>query len=109
MGVPPLARAARVRVWRARAGAAVVFWVSGWFNVAVDQRLVLASLCVASSPAAIMRVTHELRSSGQVTERLLHLCALNCLFAVLLLKGVVGSGTWRPAVTSARRRSTACT
>ena len=37
-----------------------------------------------------MRVTHELRSSGQVTERLLHLCALNCLIAVLLLKLVVG-------------------
>ena len=37
-----------------------------------------------------MRVTHELRSAGQVTERLLHLCALNCLVAVLLLKLVVG-------------------
>ena len=67
-----------------------VFWISGRFDVAIDQRLVLASLCVASSPAAIMRVTHELRSSGQVTERLLHLCALNCLVAVLLLKLVVG-------------------
>ena len=69
---------------------AVVFWVSGLFKVTLDQRLVLAALCVATSPAAIMRVTHELRSSGQVTERLLHLCALNCLIAVLLLKGVVG-------------------
>ena len=67
-----------------------VFWVAGRFDVALDQRLVLASLCVATSPAAVMRVTHELRSSGQVTERLLHLCALNCLVAVLLLKGVVG-------------------
>jgi hypothetical protein len=37
-----------------------------------------------------MRVTHELRSAGQVTERLLHLCALNCLLAVLLFKLVVG-------------------
>ena len=70
--------------------ATAVVWVSGRFDVAVDQRLVLASLCVASSPAAIMRVTHELRRSGQVTERLLYLRALNCLFAVLLLKGVVG-------------------
>jgi len=35
-------------------------------------------------------VTHELRSAGQVTERLLHLCALNCLLAVLLFKLVVG-------------------
>ena len=67
-----------------------VFWISGLFDVLLNRRLVLAALCVATSPAAIMRVTHELRSAGQVTERLLHLCALNCLMAVLLLKLVVG-------------------
>jgi Kef-type K+ transport system membrane component KefB len=69
---------------------AAVFWVAGLFGVPVDHRLVLAALCVASSPAAIMRVTHELRSAGQVTERMLHLCAINCLLAVLLFKLVVG-------------------
>jgi Kef-type K+ transport system membrane component KefB len=69
---------------------AAVLWVAGTFGLAMNQRLVLAALCVATSPAAVMRVTHELRSSGQVTERLLHLCALNCLLAVLLFKGVVG-------------------
>ena len=69
---------------------AAVLWIGGQFGLALDQRLVLASLCVATSPAAVMRVTHELRSAGQVTERLLHLCALNCLLAVLLLKLVVG-------------------
>ena len=69
---------------------AAVFWVAGWFAVPLDHRLVLAALCVASSPAAVMRITHELRSAGQVTERLMHLCALNCLVAVLLFKGVVG-------------------
>ncbi len=67
-----------------------VFWVAGLFGVPLDHRLVLAALCVATSPAAVMRVTHELRSAGQVTERLMHLCALNCLVAVLLLKLVVG-------------------
>ena len=67
-----------------------VFWVAGLFGVPVNHRLVLAALSVATSPAAVMRVTHELRSAGQVTERLLHLCALNCLMAVLLLKLVVG-------------------
>jgi Kef-type K+ transport system membrane component KefB len=67
-----------------------VFWVAGLFGVPLDQRLVLAALCVATSPAAVMRVTHELRSAGQVTERLMHLCVLNCLTAVLLLKLVVG-------------------
>ncbi len=69
---------------------AAVLWLGGVFAVAPDQRLVLAALCVATSPAAVMRVTQELRSAGQVTERLLHLCALNCLMAVLLLKGVAG-------------------
>jgi Kef-type K+ transport system membrane component KefB len=68
----------------------MVMWVAGAFGVAIDQRLVLAALCVATSPAAVMRVTHELHSSGQVTERLLHLCVMNCLIAVLLLKLVVG-------------------
>ena len=48
-----------------------VFWISGLFDMPLNRRLVLASLCVATSPAAIMRVTHELRSAGQVTERLL--------------------------------------
>jgi Kef-type K+ transport system membrane component KefB len=67
-----------------------VFYIAGFFDVPIDHRLVLAALCVASSPAAIMRITHELRSAGQVTERLMHLCALNCLVAVLLLKLVVG-------------------
>jgi Kef-type K+ transport system membrane component KefB len=67
-----------------------VFWVGGAFGLPIDHRLVLAALCVATSPAAVMRITHELRSAGQVTERLLHLCALNCLVAVLLLKLVVG-------------------
>ena len=68
----------------------MVMWTAGAFGIAMDQRLVLAALCVATSPAAVMRVTHELHSSGQVTERLLHLCVLNCLIAVLLLKLVVG-------------------
>ena len=67
-----------------------VFWIAGRFELPVDQRLVLGALCVATSPAGVMRVTHELRSAGQVTERLMHLCALNCLIAVLLLKVVVG-------------------
>ncbi len=69
---------------------AAVFWVAGVFDLAMHHRLVLATLCVATSPATVMRVTNELRSSGQVTERLLHLCALNCLAAVLLLKLVLG-------------------
>ena len=87
----------RLNPWLLAAGAvqgaltfAAVFWVAGYFGLALNHRLVLAAVCVASSPASILRVTHELRSAGQVTERVLHLCALNCLLAVVLLKGVVG-------------------
>ncbi len=67
-----------------------VFWVAGAFGLAADRRMVLAALCAATSPAAVMRVTHELGSAGQVTERLMHLCAVNCLISVLLVKLVVG-------------------
>jgi hypothetical protein len=35
----------------------------------------LASLSMATSPATVVRVINEQRSSGQVTERVLHLCA----------------------------------
>ncbi len=78
---------------------AAVFWVTGalptWGADALshDMRLVIAALCVSTSPAAVMRVTQELRASGQVTERLLHLCVLHCVVAVLLLQMTMGY--WR--------------
>jgi Kef-type K+ transport system membrane component KefB len=37
-----------------------------------------------------VRVANELRSAGQVSERVLHLCAINCMLSVLALKLVVG-------------------
>lgn len=67
-----------------------VLWAGDAFGLPFEQALVLAALCVATSPAGVMRVTQELRSAGQATERLLHLCALSCLLAVLLLKLVAG-------------------
>lgn len=68
----------------------VVYWVSGWFDLAVDVRLIIAALSISASPAGIVRVANELRSAGQVTERVLHLCAINCMVSVLVLKLVVG-------------------
>jgi hypothetical protein len=53
-------------------------------------RLIIAALSISASPAGIVRVANELRSAGQVTERVLHLCAINCLMSVLALKLVVG-------------------
>jgi Kef-type K+ transport system membrane component KefB len=69
---------------------ASVYVVTGFFNVAPDVRLVVASLAISASPAGIVRVANELHSAGQVTERVLHLCAINCLMAVMALKLVVG-------------------
>jgi len=67
-----------------------VLWVAQLFGVALIPALLLASLCMSTSPAATLRIVNELRSSGQVTERILHLCALNCVLAVVSFKAVLG-------------------
>jgi Kef-type K+ transport system membrane component KefB len=69
---------------------AAVYYAGSWFGLATDMRLVIAALAVSVSPAGILRVANELRSTGQVTERVLHLCAINCMLSVLLLKLVMG-------------------
>ena len=74
---------------------ALVFMVTGMFDLRLHVRLAIAALSIASSPAGILRVVHELRSAGQVTERVLHLTAVNCLMSVLALKLVMGSRSFR--------------
>jgi Kef-type K+ transport system membrane component KefB len=69
---------------------ALIYVAAGWFGLPVDMRLIIAALSVSASPAGIVRVANELRSAGQVTERVLHLCAINCMMSVLALKLVVG-------------------
>ena len=61
-----------------------------WFGQPTTTALLLAALSMATSPAAVVRIVNEQRSSGQVTERVLHLSALNCVLAVLTFKVVVG-------------------
>lgn len=84
-----------------------VFWVSGWFALPIEVRLIIAALAVSASPAGIVRVANELRGSGQVTERVMHLCAINALVAVVLVTAVVGywqlrtTGEWLSASVSA--------
>jgi Kef-type K+ transport system membrane component KefB len=67
-----------------------VFYVAQAFATPLIPSLLLASLAMATSPAAVLRVVNELRSSGQVTERILHLSAFNCVLAVFTFKVVVG-------------------
>jgi Kef-type K+ transport system membrane component KefB len=66
--------------------------------------MLIAALAMATSPATVMRVIHEVRGAGQVSERLLHLSALNCVLAVFVYKVLLGvhifqvSGNWLDAV-----------
>jgi Kef-type K+ transport system membrane component KefB len=44
-----------------------------------------AAVGTATSPAVVMVVSHELRASGQITERMLLFTATNCVFAYVAL------------------------
>jgi Kef-type K+ transport system membrane component KefB len=52
--------------------------------------LMLASLSMATSPPTLIRVINEKRSSGQVTERVLHHAAMNCVMSVFAFNIVLG-------------------
>jgi Kef-type K+ transport system membrane component KefB len=56
--------------------------------------LLLGALAMSTSPASVMRVINEYRGSGQVTERVLHLAAINCVLAVFMFKVVLGFWTF---------------
>lgn len=69
---------------------AAVYFTARWFDQPLSIALLLAALSMATSPATIVRVINEQRSSGQVTERVLHLSALNCVLAVFVFKVIIG-------------------
>jgi Kef-type K+ transport system membrane component KefB len=72
-----------------------VYLVANAFGAPPIDRLMLASLSMATSPATVVRVINEQKSSGQVTERALHLCALNCVLAVFAFNVTVGLWIFR--------------
>ncbi|MDP1977655.1 cation:proton antiporter [Undibacterium sp.] len=63
-----------------------VYCVSLWYGSTQLMSLLLAALAMSSSPAAVIRVINEHRSSGQVSERILHLTAINTVLAVFAFK-----------------------
>jgi Kef-type K+ transport system membrane component KefB len=69
---------------------AVVYLIAVEFDVATVSALLLAALSMSTSPATIMRVINEERSSGQVSERVMHMSALNCVLAVFTFNVIVG-------------------
>ncbi len=59
-----------------------IYYLSYWFGASMLTSLMHAALAMSTSPAGILRVINERHSSGQVTECILHLSALNCVLAV---------------------------
>lgn len=53
------------------------------FGVAAMHATAAAALGMATSPAVLVQLTRELKSQGQVSERLLMLCALNSVYSVV--------------------------
>lgn len=71
-----------------------IYLLARAWGSAVLTSLLLASLAMASSPAAALRVINEQHANGQVTERLLHLTAVDCVLAAFVFKAVVGFWTF---------------
>jgi len=68
----------------------LVYLVALAFGSSQLVALMMAALSMGTSPATIVRVINEYRSSGQVTERVLHLTALNCVLAVFAFNAIIG-------------------
>lgn len=70
---------------------AMVMIVLQLIGVPLMTTTVIASIAIATSPTMVIQLKNELKSEGQVTERLLALTALNSMYAVVLLELV---STW---------------
>ncbi|MGH8761974.1 MAG: cation:proton antiporter [Nitrosospira sp.] len=77
----------------------VVFGLLLWFDIAGITAAVVATIAIATSPAIVVRTVTESRAQGQVTDRLLLMTALNCIYAVIfhklavaLMHGETGAG-----------------
>ena len=69
-----------------------VAWLAGMDRL---PAALIASLAMSSSPAGLLRVLNEQGAAGQVTERAMHLTALNCVMAVFTFNIVVGIGVFQ--------------
>jgi Kef-type K+ transport system membrane component KefB len=69
---------------------AAIFAVLLFLDFDRNFALACAALTTATSGAVIARVSAELKSAGQVTERMIVFSALNTIYAVLALKVITG-------------------
>lgn len=68
----------------------ITFLVTHLFISSKIICLEYASLSIASSPIVIMYLINYNKSSGQLTERLIHLSALNTIIAIITFKFIFG-------------------
>lgn len=57
-----------------------------FLNLPLRTAVMAAAVLMATSPAVVMQLRNELRSEGQVTERMLTLSALNSVYAIVGVK-----------------------
>ncbi|MFC5478509.1 cation:proton antiporter [Massilia suwonensis] len=74
---------------------AAVYWVATVCGMEALPAALTSSLAMSSSPAGLLRVLNEQGAAGQVTERAMHLTALNCVMAVFTFNVVVGIGVFQ--------------
>ncbi|MDR3411638.1 MAG: cation:proton antiporter [Formivibrio sp.] len=68
---------------------AVVMLVLHFFGLEWRASMAIATICMATSPAIVMRVVSESRAEGQISERLTLLTGLNSIYAILATKVVM--------------------
>jgi Kef-type K+ transport system membrane component KefB len=67
-----------------------VWLAAHWFGAPPISCGLLGALAMATSPAGLLRVLNEEGAGGQVSERAMHLAALNCVAAVFVFNLIVG-------------------
>jgi Kef-type K+ transport system membrane component KefB len=72
-----------------------VYMVATYCGMPALSAGLVSALAMSTSPAGLLRVLNEQACSGQVTERALHLSALNCVLAVFTFKVIVGIGVFQ--------------
>lgn len=73
----------------------LVYFVASAFGTGQLTALLMAALSMATSPATVVRVVNEQKSSGQMTERVLHLSAQNCVLSVFAFNAIIGIWLFR--------------
>lgn len=61
-----------------------------FWEMEIPRSVMIASVCMATSPVAILRVTRNHQSSGGITNMILNITTLNCILSTVLFK--IGTG-----------------